>query len=106
MRVLLDECVPRRFKNELSSHDCHSVPEAGLGGKKNGELLILAEQQGFEVFITLDKGIPYQQNLAGRQLAVVLIRAASNRLQDLLPHAAKCLQAIAVARPGSLTWIE
>jgi hypothetical protein len=54
MRVLLDECVPRKFRNFLPDYDCHTVPEEGLAGKKNGELLSLAEKSGFQVFLTRD----------------------------------------------------
>jgi hypothetical protein len=70
MKLLLDECVPRRFSSSLSSdvHQCLTVPEAGFAGKTNGELLALAEA-GFDVFITLDRGFAYQQNLAGRKIA-------------------------------------
>ena len=57
MRVLLDECVPRKFKFSISGHNCRTVPEAGFAGKTNGELLVLAERDGFEVFLTLDKGV-------------------------------------------------
>ena len=64
MKILLDECIPRRFKESLVGHICLTVPEVGLAGRKNGELLSLAEQDGFEVFLTLDKGLQYQQNLA------------------------------------------
>ena len=63
MRVLLDECIPRKLKNEIPDHDCQTVPEAGWAGKKNGELLFLAEKSGFEVFPTLDQGMEYEQNL-------------------------------------------
>jgi hypothetical protein len=73
MRVLLDECVPRKFKDSLPGHDCCTVPEEGLAGKKNGELLALAESAGFQVFLTLDRGIEYQQNLHPRTIAVVII---------------------------------
>ena len=66
MKLLLDECVPRKFRNLLPAHDCRTVPEEGLAGKKNGELLSLAEQAGFEVFLTLDRGLEYQQNLQGK----------------------------------------
>lgn len=93
-KLLLDECVPRKFKNHLPGHECVTVPEIGLAGKKNGELLSLAEKAGFEVFISLDQGIEYQQNLLGRSLAVVLIRAKSSRLEDLLPHAAEVLAVV------------
>jgi hypothetical protein len=74
MRVLLDECVPRKFKDSLPGHDCRTVPEEGLAGKKNGELLALAESAGFQVFLTLDRGLEYQQNLHPRIIAVVIVR--------------------------------
>lgn len=102
MRLLLDECVPRKFKNALPGHDCRTVPEEGLAGKKNGELLSLAEKSGFEVFLTLDRGLEYEQNLRGRVIAVVLVRAQSNRLADLLPHSAEILGTIRSIRPGEL----
>ena len=57
MKLLLDECVPRRLKNNLPGHECKTVPEAGFAGKKNSLLLSLAEQAGFEVFLTIDRGI-------------------------------------------------
>jgi len=65
MKVLLDECIPRKFKHSLPDHRCSTVPEAGLAGKKNGALLGLAEGAGFEIFVTMDKGLEYEQNLAG-----------------------------------------
>jgi predicted nuclease of predicted toxin-antitoxin system len=90
MKVLLDECIPRKFKESFVDHACWAVPEAGLAGKKNGVLLSLAEERDFDVFLTLDKGIEYQQNLAGRKIAIIVIRVKSNRLAALLPHADAC----------------
>ncbi len=84
--VLLDECIPRKPRNALSDHECRTVPEAGLAGQKNGILLSLAEDAGFDLFITMDKGLQYQQHLAGRTIAILIVRARSNRLDDLLPH--------------------
>jgi len=52
MRILLDECIPKKFKKCFVGHECSTVPEAGLAGYKNGELLTLAEREGFEVFLT------------------------------------------------------
>jgi predicted nuclease of predicted toxin-antitoxin system len=106
MKFLLDECVPRRFSASLSSdeHQCLTVPEAGFAGKTNGELLTLAEAS-FDVFITLDKGFAYQQNLAGRKIAVLLIHARSARLADLLPHADACRTALEIIKPGSIVQI-
>jgi len=60
MKILIDECVPRKFKNSLVDHHCQTVPEAGLAGKENGELLSIAETRGFEVFLTIDKGFVYE----------------------------------------------
>jgi len=103
MKVLLDECLPRRLKNHLPGHDCRTVPEEGMAGRKNGELLSLAEKSGFQVFLTLDRGIEYQQNLQPQTLAVVLIRSKSSRLADLLPHVSEVLRVLGSLRPGRLT---
>jgi predicted nuclease of predicted toxin-antitoxin system len=72
MKLLLDECLPRKLKNHLPGHECHTVPEAGWAGKKNGELLLLAEKSGFQIFLTLDRGMEYEQNLKGREITIVL----------------------------------
>jgi len=103
MKLLLDECVPRRFKSSLSTeeHQCVTAPEAGFAGKTNGELLGLAETS-FDVFITLDKGFAYQKNLTGRRIAILLIRAKSTRLADLLLHAEACHTAISAIKPGEI----
>ncbi len=77
------------------------MPEAGLPGLKNGELLAGAEHSGFQVFLTLDKGIAYQQNLASRGIAIIIVRAKSNRLVDLLPHADSCIAKLNTS-PGEI----
>ena len=105
MRVLLDECVPRKFKEHFPGHESVTVPELGLAGKKNGELLSLAEEAGFQVFITLDQGIEYEQNLMGRRIAIVLVRAKSSRLVDLVPHMAEILEKLGTIEPGQLVQI-
>jgi hypothetical protein len=102
MKVLLDECVPRKFKNSLSGHDCRTVPEEGLAGKKNGELLALAEQAGFQAFLTLDRGIEYQQNLHPRTIAVVIVRTKSSQLAELLIHVPDLLRLLESIQPGQL----
>jgi len=102
MRVLLDECVPRKFKSSLPGHECETVPEAGFSGKKNGELFSLAERAGFEAFLTLDRGIEYEQNLTTRKLAVIIIHARSSRLVDLLPHVPEILKLLQCIRRGEL----
>ena len=85
MKILMDECLPLDFRHSFPGHDVHSAEWAGLKGKKNGELLRDAEFAGYEILLTVDQGIPHQQNLAGRNLSVVAIRSPTNQLEDLLP---------------------
>ncbi len=70
MRVLLDESLPRRLKHELAEHEVKTVPEVGWAGKKNGELLRFAEPD-YDVFVTMDRQLPFQQNLAALDLCVI-----------------------------------
>ena len=105
-KLLLDECIPRKFKSHFSEYDCLTVPEAGWAGKKNGELLSLAENAAFQVFVSLDQGLEFQQNLMGRNIAVILLRAKSNRLADLIPLAEKILMSLSSIQPGLLVRIQ
>ena len=104
-KLLLDEYVPSKFKNHLPGHHCVTVPDAAWAGKKNGELLSLAEQAGFEVFVTLDRGVEFEQNLAGRRISVILVRAKSSRLADLVPHADRTLAAVESIESGQLAHV-
>jgi predicted nuclease of predicted toxin-antitoxin system len=106
MKILLDECIPRKLRYSLPDHECQTVPEAGLAGKKNGSLLDLAESASFEIFVTMDKGLEYEQNLAGRSVAVLILRAKSNRLADLLPLVSDLLKAMKLARKGEIRRIS
>jgi hypothetical protein len=100
MKVLLDECVPRKLKNNLIGHECQTVPEVGLAGKKNGELLALAREAGFEVFVTVDRGIEYEQNLARQDIAVIVPLAKSSRVADLLPLVPEVLRLLPSIKRG------
>ena len=106
MKLLFDECVSRLLKAAFTSHghECRTVPDVGLAGKKNGELLMLAEGE-YDVFVTIDKNIRYQQNLAGRRIAVLIIRAKSSEIDDLLPHVPPCMVALQSIRPGDIVQI-
>ena len=77
MRLLLDECVPKRLKRELRGHDGKTVQDMGWTGIKNGALLRLADGQ-FDALLTVDQGIAYQQNLSGLSISVVVMLAPSN----------------------------
>ena len=84
MRVLLDECLPRKLKADMAGHEVATVPEMGWAGKRNGELLSLAAPH-FDAFITVDQNLRVQQNLSGLQLAMVVLSAPDNRLETLRP---------------------
>ena len=102
MKVLLDECLPRKLKYALPEHECQTTPEAGFANKKNGVLLSLAETAGFDLFLTMDKGIEYQQNLTGRTIAIVAVRAKSNRFRDILPKMPECRSMLQAIKPGQI----
>ncbi len=99
MRVLLDECLPRQLKRDLTGHEAQTVPELGWAGKANGELLRLAASQ-FDVFLTVDRGIQYQQNLAGARIGVIAMAAPSNDVDALRPLLPAVLRAIPGIQPG------
>jgi len=82
VRILLDESLPRRLKRDLLDHEVITVPEMGWAGKANGDLLALARGQ-FQVFLTADQNLEYQQRLTASDIAVVVLAAASNRYDDL-----------------------
>ena len=100
MRVLLDECLPRRLKRSITGHEVETVPEAGWAGKTNGELLGLAKER-FDVFVTVDRNLPAQQSLGGGP-AVVILAASSNRFQDLEPLVGELLRALETITRGQL----
>ena len=106
MRILIDECIDERFRNSLPEHDCQTARYAGLAGLKNGELLIAAESAKFDVFLTVDQGIEYQQNLTSRNIAIFIFRTKSNRLKDLLPYVPVCLAHIESIQPGQIVRVE
>ena len=100
MRLLLDECVPARLRRALPTHQVTTVVEAGWSGVKNGKLLALAATS-FDAFITVDKNLPYQQNISTLPVAVLVLDAVSNELPYLLPLIPALEAALANLKPGS-----
>ena len=84
MRILLDESLPRHLTSHLHPHDVSTVQQCGWAGKENGELLAVAELR-FDLLLTADQNLPFQQHLPSFSLAVMILHARSNRLEDLLP---------------------
>jgi len=106
MKILVDECLPAQIKDCLSpfGHECKTVRELGFGSKKNGELLALADGK-WDVLLTSDKNVKYQQNMTGRKISILILCAKSNRLKDLLPLIPACAKALLSLRCGLLVEI-
>lgn len=101
MRVLLDESIPIDFARDLQELDAQTVVGLGWAGLKNGALLRQAVGQ-FQVLVTMDKNLQFQQNLAAHAIGVVLIRARSNRIDDLRPLVPQIINAVAASEPGNI----
>jgi hypothetical protein len=105
VKILLDECIDHRLALELPEHEVRTAPQMGWANYKNGRLLTLAQQQ-FEAFITIDKRLPHQQNLAKYSIAVLILDAPSNRLADMRPLVPVLLKLLATAPKGLATFVH
>lgn len=90
MRVLLDHCVPRRFRTLLTGHEVRTAYEMGWSGLTNGALLARAQGQ-FDAFLTVDQNVQFQQNLTLLPLPIAILTAPDNRFATLAPYAATIL---------------
>ncbi|HET6402544.1 MAG TPA: DUF5615 family PIN-like protein [Candidatus Kapabacteria bacterium] len=102
MRILLDECVPRKLAPEFIGHTVETVRSMGWRGIKNGELLGRVVDSGFEVFVTVDKNLEYQQKLSALPLAIIVLESFRNTLAELRPLIPACLAALSDCRPGTV----
>jgi len=98
VRVFFDECVPRPLRNLLPLHEIKTAQEMGWGRLKNGELIQRAEESGFEVFVTSDQNLSYQQNLTGRQIALLVL--STNYWPTLRDQKAKIQVVLAALQPS------
>jgi hypothetical protein len=103
--VLLDECVPRKLRRDLVGHDVRTVSEMGWTGTRNGPLLRQAAAE-FDVFLTVDQGIEFQQSLSGLDLAVIVMAAASNDIDDLRPLLPGVLVALGSSTAGEIVIVK
>ena len=104
MKVVLDECLPVDFRHYLLGHEVHTAQWAGFKSLKNGQLLKQAELAGYDVFLTVDQGIPHQQNLIKRKIAVLILRTRTNQLEDLLPMVEDILISLSKLQPGETAY--
>ncbi|HEX6902188.1 MAG TPA: DUF5615 family PIN-like protein [Thermoanaerobaculia bacterium] len=105
MRVLIDECVDWRLSRDIVGHDVKTARQMGWASIKNGELLALAAQQ-FDVFVTVDRNLSFQQNVVAFPIAIIVLRARTNRLADLRPLIPALLAALHTSRAGIAQVIE
>ena len=104
MKLLLDECVARDRKNDLAAHEVTTVTEAGYQGMKNGALLRAAATQ-FDVLITVDRNLPFQQNIRALRIGVIIFIAGGIAYDELKPLAPRVLEALERIRPGDTVTI-
>jgi len=104
VKVFLDECVDWRLARDIVGHDVKTARQMGWTTIKNGTLLTLASEH-FEVFVTVDRNLSFQQDLHGFSIAVAVLRAKTNRLADLRPLVPSLLAAIESALPGAAKFI-
>jgi len=103
MKILWDECVPWPLARLMSFHECVTTQQMGWAGIKNGALLDLAEGR-YDIFLTSDQNLRYQQNLSGRQIAV--LELSTNDLRRLREAVAAILQAVSDLQPGEVRRLE
>ena len=99
MKILFDECIDRRLTKEFVGYDIKTVPQMGWAGIKDAELLLLAATE-FDIFITADRNLSFQQNLAQFDIAVIVLQAPSNRLADLQSLAPRIIAILGEAIQG------
>lgn len=100
MKIIIDECLPRKLKRELVGHDSRTVQEMGWSGIVNGSLLALIGEAGFDVFITVDRNMPYQQNLDILPCALMVLQTPSNSIGAILPHVPQILEKLSELSKG------
>jgi hypothetical protein len=105
MRVLLDDCVDWRLSRDLMGHEVKTARQRGWSSIKNGELLALAAQV-FDVFVTVDQNLMFQQNLGALPLAVIVLRAPTSRLAELRRLVPRLLMTIDAVEPGRTAIVE
>ena len=105
MRILLDENLPHDPRHFLSGHEVFTVAYMGWSGFENGELLRAAGQKGFDAVLTKDSGISYEQPISALPIAVVLIHAKTNKLDDIRPLVPEILTALSKLQPKTLVHV-
>lgn len=104
MRILFDQGMPKKLRHSLSGHEVQTAYEAGLSEFSNGELLHAAEQE-FDVLISTDANIKYQRQLSDYDIALIVLRAFTNSLDDYLPLLPELLETLKTIAPGNVVYL-
>jgi predicted nuclease of predicted toxin-antitoxin system len=104
LRILLDECLPKRLAQSLSAHEVKTVPQMNWAGLSNGKLLAAAANE-FEVFITVDKNLVHQNTLSNFRIAVIVLRVPSNKIEDIIPLLPNIIEVLMEPKPGQAVTI-
>ena len=105
MRVFIDECIDWRLSRDITGHDVKTAHQMGWSGIKNGVLLSLVSGK-FDVFVTVDRNLAFQNVVTNLPFAVAIFHAPTNRLDDLRPLVPELLRAIEQLKPGELREIQ
>ena len=106
MKVLLVECLPIGLRHSFPGHDVPSAEWAGFKGMQNGKLLRAAEEGGYDVLLTTDQGIPHQQSPTDRRVSVLVLCAATNKIDDLLPLVPSAQAELAKLESGRVIFVR
>jgi predicted nuclease of predicted toxin-antitoxin system len=106
MKLLLDENLPHQLRHEIPGHDCSTVAYMGFSGVENGELLRRAAAAGFDALVTKDANVQYEQNLVNLPIAVVILHAVTNDIDDIRPILPNLLKEPAALPPKQVTHVR
>lgn len=105
MKIIVDECLPKRVTNFFEDHEAYTVPQIGLGGTKDTQLLEELHSRNIDIFLTIDGNIEYQQQFKNRCFGTIVIRSVSNRFLDLVHYKEQILEAIVKIKAGKIIHI-
>jgi hypothetical protein len=104
MRIVFDQATPVPIRLYLEKHTVRTAAQQGWDKLSNGDLLTAAEEAGFDILLTTDKNIRYQQNLAGRKIAIIVL--GQQQWPQLEPHIHRVVEAVNAAKPGGYSEVD
>jgi len=106
MKILLDECVTKKLKAYLKEHEVYTVTEVGWGGVKNGHLLTLCVENGFELLLTVDKNLVYQQNLSKYKISIAVLNTITSKIEEIVLFVPAFKAQLSIFQPHTVYLID